>query len=84
MRRADGDPAAFQALLVRLETDPDPGNRQEPPGGCSAGQTRNAAAEHCGPPPPKTKTSRSAGSPGLRSGSLTGHPLGRPPEPARS
>jgi len=28
MRRADGDTGAFQALLVRLETDPDPGNRQ--------------------------------------------------------
>jgi hypothetical protein len=28
MAAADSDPHAFQALLARLETDPNPGNRQ--------------------------------------------------------
>jgi hypothetical protein len=39
--------------------------------GCSAGPAKNAAAKHCEPPPPKTKTSKSAGSPDTLSDSLT-------------
>ena len=84
--RADNDPRAFEALLARLETDPDPGIRQGPPGGCSAEPTKNAAARRCGPPPPKTRTSKSAGSPDTLSGSpnrkrRVRHPQLRPLRP---
>ena len=82
MGRADTDPRAFHALLARLETDPTRGFARVPPGGCSTGPAKNAAARRCEPPPQKTRTSKSAGSPATLSGSQAeGRPPGRPRRP---
>jgi len=70
MKRADRGHRASRRCSPAWKPIPTPGFAIRPPGGCSTGPAKNAAAKRCGPPPPKMRTSKSAGSPDTLSDSL--------------